>query len=220
MLNRAVDRGQLFFDEDDYQDFESLIFSTKAKSPMRVCSFCLMPNHWHLLLWPEQDGQLSTFMKRLTSTHAQRWLKKWDLRSTGHVYQGRFKSFPVETERYALSVFRYVEQNPLRAGLVCSAEEWRWSSLWHRLNPGEEESVVLSNWPLEIPTNWLHIVNTTEQSKVELERLRTCVNRGQPYGSDEWVRKEIRELHLNSTIVPIGRPSSDNNTRVASVEKP
>ena len=91
-----------------------------------------MPNHWHLLLWPEGDGDLATFMQRLTITHVRRWQQHRGYVGLGHVYQGRYKSFPVESDAHFWVVARYVERNALRADLVLRAEEWRWSSLWRR----------------------------------------------------------------------------------------
>jgi putative transposase len=88
-----------------------------------------MPNHWHLVVWPERDGDLSEFMRWLTLTHTQRWHAKHHTQGTGPLYQGRFKGFPVANDEHCLRVLRYVEGNPLRAGLARSARRWRWSSL-------------------------------------------------------------------------------------------
>jgi putative transposase len=89
-----------------------------------------MPNHWHLLLWPRNDGELSEVMRWITVTHAQRWHAHRQSSGSEPVYQGRFKSFPVQTDEPFLMVARYVERNALRAKLVERAEEWQWSSLW------------------------------------------------------------------------------------------
>jgi putative transposase len=97
---------------------------------MRLLSYCLMPNHWHLVLWPRADGELSDFGHWLTLTHTQRWHAHYHNVGTGHLYQGRFKSFPVARDEHFLQLCRYVERNPLRAGLVRRAEAWQWGSLW------------------------------------------------------------------------------------------
>ena len=99
---------------------------------MRICSYCLMPNQRHFVLWPEHDGDLATFMQRLTVAHVTRWQKQLKCVGEGHVDQGRFKSFPVESEDYFYQVARDVERNALRANLVDCAEDWQWSSLWRR----------------------------------------------------------------------------------------
>jgi putative transposase len=89
VLNRAVGRGTLFEDSADYQAFERVIQRTALASPMRIVGYCLMPNHWHMVLWPKEDGQLSQFMRLLTVTHTQRWHAHHHTSGTGPVYQGR-----------------------------------------------------------------------------------------------------------------------------------
>jgi putative transposase len=81
-----------------------------------------MPNHWHLVLWPRKKGELSEFMRWLTVTHTQRWHASHRTSGTGPLYQGRFKSFPIEDDDHLLAVVRYVERNALRAKLVARAE--------------------------------------------------------------------------------------------------
>jgi putative transposase len=117
---------QLFEKPGNYQAFEAVLRETLDESPMRICAYAVMPNHWHLLVWPERDGDLAVFMQRLTITHVRRWQQHRGYRGLGHVYQGRYKSFPVESDEHFWVVSRYVA---LRAGLVLRAEEWRWLSL-------------------------------------------------------------------------------------------
>ena len=125
VLNRGVGRMRLFYDDEDYAAFERVLEDTLAVRAMRICAFWLMPNHWHFVLWPKNDGELSAFMQRLTITHVTRWQEHKHLVGTGHVYQGRYKSFPVQTDEYFFQVVRYVERNALRANLVGLAEDWR-----------------------------------------------------------------------------------------------
>ena len=128
VLNRANARRTLFEDDGDYAAFERVLVQACERLSMRLLAYCVMPNHWHLVAWPRQDGDLSRFMNWLTLTHTQRWHQHRHTVGEGHVYQGRFKSCPVETNEYLLSVCRYVERNPVRAGLVERALDWRWSS--------------------------------------------------------------------------------------------
>ena len=133
VLNRANGRQRLFRKPGDYDAFVALLRQTRAAVPgVRLLAYCLMPNHWHLVLWPRQDGELSSFMLRLTTAHVRRLRAHYHAEEgTGHVYQGRFKSFPVgDDERYLLTLLRYVESNPLRARppLARKPGGWRWSS--------------------------------------------------------------------------------------------
>jgi putative transposase len=207
VLNRGVGRMRLFSSDGDYLAFENILEETLAVQPMRVCAYCLMPNHWHLVLWPKNDGDLPAFMQRLTVTHVTRWQRHKKQVGHGHVYQGRFKSFPVASDEYFYQVVRYVERNALRAGLSQRADHWRWSSLWRRESGSVEQQALLSEWPLLVPSRWARLVNEV-QTEAELQALRKCVNRGQPFGPESWIDQCVRKLGLESTIRPRGRPKT------------
>ena len=132
VLNRANARMRIFDKPKDYEAFERILADAVRRVKMRLLAYCVMPNHWHLVVWPREEGDLSTFVGWLTLTHTQRWHAHRHSVGSGHVYQGRFKSFLVESDEYLWTVCRYVERNALRAGLCERAEEWRWSSLWRR----------------------------------------------------------------------------------------
>jgi len=172
---------------------------------MRILSYCLMSNHWHFVLWPENDGDLGHFMQRLTVTHVTRWQKHFNMVGHGHVYQSRFKSFPVETDDYFYQVNRYVERNALRANLVNRAEDWPYGSLWIRQHGTTEDRSVISKWPLPLPRKWLQYVNEPE-TQAELDALRKSCIRGTPYGSPEWTTETARKLGLEASLRKPGRP--------------
>ena len=205
VLNRAVGRMTLFEKEADYLAFERVLEETWERTEIRILSYCVMPNHWHLLLWPREDGELSQVMRWLTVTHTQRWHAHYHTSGTGPLYQGRFKSFPVESDGHFLTVARYVERNALRANLVKRAQEWRWSSLWRRLRRDESVSRILSEWPVPRPTAWTRRVNRP-LTDGELESLRRSVRRGRPYGSEDWTQRMAQRLRLESTLRRPGRP--------------
>jgi len=128
VLNRGVGRIPLVKNDEDFNAFERIIRETLVRRPMRICAYCLMPNHWHLLLWPERDGDLASFMQSLTNTHVQRWQQHYHVVGHGHVYQGRYKSFPVESDKYfyllsrgavncTLSATRYAKRLGLQSTL-------------------------------------------------------------------------------------------------------
>ena len=173
-----------------------------------------MPNHWHLLLWPERDGELATFMQRLSITHVRRWQEHRHYVGLGHVYQGRYKSFPVESDEHFLTVARYVERNALRANLVLRAEEWRWSSLWRRVHGTSLEPSFLADWPIGRQSNWLDWVNQAE-TEPELESLRKSVQRGRPFGGAQWQKQIAKRLGLESAYRPVGRPRKLAQRQVA-----
>jgi putative transposase len=209
VLNRANARARIFFKEQDYSAFERVMVETLEKKRMRILSYLIMPNHWHLVLWPERDGDLAAFMQRLTVAHVRRWHLHRKSVGCGHLYQGTYKSFPVESDEHLLTLLRYVERNALRAGLVERAEEWRWSSLWRWRHPELTEDVpALTDWPVERPRQWLAQVNSSP-AESELEAVRTAVVRGQPFGSERWQKTTAEKLGLESTFRPRGRPRKD-----------
>jgi putative transposase len=203
VLNRGVRRAVLFDTPADYSAFEQVMVQALQRVSIRLLAYCAMPNHWHLILWPTCDGELSRFMHWLTMTHAQRWHACRRTSGTGAVYQGRFKAFPIESDIHMLRVCRYVERNSLRAGLVEQAQDWRWSSLWRRCN--HCDNGLLDGWPISIPDNWVEHVNEP-QSEAELESLRHAVIRSTPFGSREWTSQAARILKMEAQTRPLGRP--------------
>jgi putative transposase len=178
VLNRAVARLPLFEKQADYAAFLRVLGEALGQVPMRILAFVLMPNHWHFLLRPKGDSDLSAFCRWLAHTHSMRWHAHYHTSGTGHIYQGRFKSFCVEGDEHLYTVARYIERNPLRANLVSSAEHWRWSSLWRRVHGDEEEpGPFLGRWPRPLPADWVEQVHAP-QTEAELEALRRSMQRG------------------------------------------
>jgi putative transposase len=203
VLNRAVARDKIFDKSMDFAAFEKVLRQAKERLPMRLLAYCLLPNHWHLVLWPRRDRELSEFMRWLTVTHTQRWHAHRHTAGTGPLYQGRFKSFPIQADDHFLSVCRYVERNPRRANLVQRAETWRWGSLWHRVH--ETGALLLDEWPLAIPEDWVARVNRPE-SAAELDAVQQSVVRGTPFGEESWQQVTAERLGLQSTLRARGRP--------------
>jgi putative transposase len=127
VLNRGNARRTVFHKDGDFAAFVTLLRQAGERTSTRLLAYCLMPNHFHLALWPRQDGDLSLYMRWLLTAHVRRYLKHYH--SSGHVYQGRFRSFPIQEDEHLLTVLRYIERNPVRAGLVVRAQDWPWSSV-------------------------------------------------------------------------------------------
>ncbi|WP_406698269.1 transposase [Singulisphaera sp. Ch08] len=205
-LNRGNGRLTLFEDADEYEAFERVLAEAVTRQDMRLLAFCLMPNHFELVLWPRGDGDLSRFMNWLTLTHTQRWHARRRSAGSGHVYQGRFKSFPVQADGHLRTVCRAVERNALRAGLVLRAEQWRWSSLWYFASGSSRGSgPALSSWPTPRLPHWIDRVNAP-LSPAEEEAMARSLQRGQPLGSPEWQAETASRLGLESCFRPRGRP--------------
>ena len=206
VMNRAAGRWRICHRDEDFAAFERVLLEAHQKHPLRILAYCLMGNHWHLVLWPAAEGQMSRFLRWLTLTHAVRWRVAHGTVGWGHLYRGRFKSFPVQEDGHLLEVLRYVERNALSAGLVQRAEEWRWGSLWMREHGPSELKAMLHPWPVQRPGDWTAWVNQAIGAK-ELERLEVSERRGRPYGEESWVQKTAATLGLGHTLRREGRPA-------------
>ena len=203
VINRANARLKIFFKEEDYRLFESVLVEGIEKYDVRLLAYCLMPNHFHLVLYPKQDGDVQKFMQWITLTHTQRWHVQNKTIGSGHLYQGRYKSFLIERDKHLLSVIRYVERNPLRAKLVKRVESWEFSSLARRLR--SKGAKWLATWPIPRPADYLDFVNTALTAG-ERESIRYSVNHGKPFGSGAWSGKMVEKFGLSATTRGRGRP--------------
>lgn len=204
-LNRGNCRMPIFEKDQDYLAFLKLLEEGRQRVGMRILSYCLMPNHWHLVLWPRAAGDMSNFFRWVCTTHVRRWRMHRKSNGEGHLYQGRFKSFPIQQDEHLLKTMRYVEANPLRAHLAERAELWPFSSLWAGDRPAESR-VQLEPGPVTHPENWKRWVNQSIPAD-ELERLHASIQRGRPYGTDRWTRAAAARLGMESSLRGPGRPS-------------
>lgn len=204
-LNRGNARAKIFRKEADYDAFERIIGEGLKRYDVQLFAFQLMPNHWHFVLRPNQGGEMSRFLRWVTATHTMRYHAHYQSSGEGHVYQGRFKSFPVQDDENFLTVCRYVERNALRARLVERAEDWRWSSLWRWLQKPEPDPALLSSWPIPRRPRWIECVNEP-LTEVDRKVIRRSVQRGSPFGETRWIEASVKRLGLESTLRPRGRP--------------
>ena len=200
----------IFEKPEDFAAFERILEEAVARTKMRLLAYSVMSTHWHMVVWPQEDGELSRFTGWLTLTHTQRWHAHRHSTGSGHLYQGRFKSFPVQNDEHFFTVCRYVERNALRANLVQRAEDWRWGSLYRWHKAGAKESSLLAAWPLRRLPNWVKEVNAPH-TEAELLALRRSVNRGCPFGEAFWSEQTVHRLGLESTLRPHGRPKKQKN---------
>lgn len=211
VLNRGNDRRRVFRRDGDYAAFVELLAAGKRRADVALLGFCVMPNHWHLLLRPDGDGDLAAYLSWVTNTHVKRY-RAAHPGTSGHLYQGRYKSFPVQDDPHLLTVLRYAESNPLRGERPLvpprRAQDWPWSSLsaWLTGSCGPVAAAdLLDDWPVDRPADWLALVNAP-QPEQEAAAVRAAVERGRPLGDERWVRRTAAALGLESTLRPRGRP--------------
>jgi putative transposase len=214
VLNRANGRLRLFRKDEDFLAFEDVLIQAMRRRPLRLLDWCLMSNHWHFVVWPKKDDDLTEFFRWLTHTHTQRWHAHHGTSGTGHVYQGRFKCFPIQQDDHLESVLRYVQLNPVRAKIVRRPSAWRWGSCHLRQRGRPELAGLLSDWPIDMPRNWDAWLDHGI-SPVESERIVTGIRRSRPLGDEAWTDRVAERLNLQHTLNPRGRPrqKDENESR-------
>ncbi|MDP3726278.1 MAG: transposase [bacterium] len=205
VTNRSNGRHTIFDANEAYNSFEIILVDAKTRFDMRILAYVLMPNHWHLLIYPKEDGDLSAYVAWLTNTHTRRYHVMTGTVGGGHLYQGRYKSFLVGSDRHLLTVLKYIERNPVRAKLSKLPESWRWGSAYRRIHGKTEEKKLLASSPVPLPSGygeWIHTPEPTE----ELAAIRSSVNKGIPYGRKTWRDRIITKYSLEQVLRPPGRP--------------
>lgn len=205
VINRGNARSDIFGKEQDFAAFEAILAEALRRYRVKLLGYCFMHNHWHLVLLPEKDRELARIMQWLTVTHVRRWHEHRGTGGSGHVYQGTYKSFPIQDDEHLLIVLAYVERNALRARLVKRAQDWRWCSLWAAEQAKDGATEMLSEWPVTRPRNWVARVNRAQPAKEEAA-VKLSIQRGRPLGSPRWQKRIASALGLTSTFRDRGRP--------------
>lgn len=205
VLNRSNARVQIFDNDQDYKQFVEILEEAVLKYNMRLLAYCIMPNHWHLVLYPKVDGDLQKFMSWLSNTHTRRWHVSKNSVGQGHLYQGRYKSFICEQDLHLLTVLRYVERNAKTANLVKMAEEWKWSSVWRREYGTAAQKKILASWPTSTPREYLKLLNLPLTTKEE-EKLQLSEEKNVPFGTNDWTDKVVGKYKIDQVMRGVGRP--------------
>ena len=213
VISRGNNRSRLFEDRCDYDAFVGLFRQAQQRTRLSLLAACVMPNHVHLVVAQRGAGDISRWMHWLLTTHSHR--HHLGRETSGRVWQGRFKAFPIQQDAHLLKVMRYVERNPLRARLVERAEDWAWGSLAWRHHGDWQD--LLATPPLELPSDWLTWVNAP-QTREELVELRACVNHQRPYGNEMWSSSELQRWAPQVAKRRRGRPRKAADGHSASAD--
>ena len=206
VLNRGNDRRVLFRKQADYAAFVKLLLDAKVHAEVELFAYCLMPNHWHLVLRPRGAHDLAKYLSWLSNTHVKRYRAHYK-NSSGHLYQGRYKSFPVATDAYLLTLLRYVEANAVRPALVSRVQDWPWTSATSK------PVSLLDEWPVDRPRNWMALLNE-KQGQKQVAAIQRSIARDRPFGSEAWVKKIAGRMNLEFTLRPRGRPRKITKEKV------
>jgi putative transposase len=210
VINRGNNRQDVFRKPADFAAFLTALAELKERKPFQLFGYCLLNNHFHLLLRPTGDATISRIMQSLLVSHTQRYHRHYH--SGGHVWQGRFKSPVIQNDEHLLAVLRYIEANPLRAKLVKRADEYPWSSYrMHGLGEANELVDRLVTYEAISPRakvrerKWAEVVHLPIEA-ARLEAIRRSSATGLPYGDAAWVKRLAKRLELDLTIRSRGRP--------------
>ena len=210
VINRGNAKGKIFSKEADFAAFEEILLEGTKRYRMALLAYCLLHNHWHLVLRPEVEGELGRFMQWVTVTHVRRWHEHRGTGGSGHLYQGTYRSFPVQADEHFLVVMRYVERNALRAGLVKRAEDWRWCSLWMRESGEEAMKGMLAEWPVDAGRDWVARVNRAQTAQEE-EAVKISIKRGKTKGISTFIlTNSDKNLTRKCTYPALSQPSASS----------
>ena len=205
VIGRGLKPKPIFRSMEDYREFDVTLAQAVDRFDARLLAYCVLPKHWHLVLIPRKDGDLSKLMAWLTTTHSARWHTKPRRAGTGGLYERRFRSFPVQDTKKLFDIIQFVESHPLRSGMVALPNDWPWSSVSRRGNESATSGPMLSIPPVPLPLDWTEQLSL-EMSTATLDQIKHCIQRSCPYGDAGWVQKTAAKLSLESTLRPRGRP--------------
>lgn len=193
IINRGNRRTEVFHNTQDYEKFIELMHEAKKMTNIKLYSFVLMPNHFHFIVEPNEAEDLSKYMQWLLTSYVRYYNKTY--KTSGHLWQGRYKSFIVQKDNYLLTLLNYVEQNPIRAKL----KQWTYVSSNSKIND------FIDELPIKLPENWEEIKKDILKKK-DKEKIDNSIQRQSPYGEDDWVHDIALKYDIVSTINPRGRP--------------
>lgn len=184
ITQRGNRRQQTFFCDDDYQAYISLMSEWCKRFNVEIWAYCLMPNHVHMIAVPESEAGL----RRAIGEAHRRYTRHVNFREgwRGHLWQGRFSSFPMD-ENYLLAATRYVELNPVRAGLVKEPWSYPWSSAYSHLT-GDDDRLVKVTPLLDIVQDWRGLLLSSVPDQ-EMNELRKHERTGRPLGNERLIEK-------------------------------
>lgn len=204
VINRGNGKQTIYHDTQDYSYFLHSAVYAKNAIPIDIYSYCLMPNHYHFVVRPQRSSNLSRWIHRIMTKfnyyHQNRYT------TVGHLWQGPFKDFLIEDEYHLVNVLKYVEANPMRAGLASASAEWRWSSLSERFSA--RHYLLSDHFPITLPEDWKDFVDSPFDEEI-MEKLHKSLKCQKPFGNDEWVKSVCLDFGLRNRTRARGRPKKE-----------
>jgi putative transposase len=205
VTQRGNGRQVTFLSDQDRSVYLEMLRQNHRQFGLTIWAYCLMPNHIHLLAVPERPDSLARALGRTHAAYALYWNARQA--SCGHVWQARFYSCPIE-DSHVWVVARYVEANPVRAGLVEGAGRWPWSSASAHLTGRDRSGLLdMGDWAANYDgSRWRRVLQTSVDDEAWHRRLQQATFTGRPFGSDRFVGKLESTMDCRLRPKPVGRP--------------
>ncbi|MGC8881377.1 MAG: transposase [Bryobacteraceae bacterium] len=206
VTQRGNHRLPVFDDDRDRECWLDRFFEAASGLNIKVLAYCLMTNHIHVVLTPPEADSISRLMRRIQADYAR--AVNYHRGTCGHLWHSRYYACPM-SEVDALVAMAYVERNPVRAGMVRYAWEYRWSSAHvHVRGVDDTGRLDLSLWAHYYPPErWKEVLRLGIKEEAWQARFREATRRGLPLGSDEYVRSLSERFERDLAMRPVGRPS-------------
>lgn len=205
ITQRGNYRQKIFSSDTDREKYLSLTDTESKRYGLKILAYCLMPNHVHFIAVPENDDSMGKVFKYANMKYSQAYNKK--IGTGGHLFQGRFFS-SVMDERYVIACARYIERNPVRAKMVKTPCDWKWSSAKAHCGIDERDTFgvrALFDYADYPQKNWKKFIEEPDDAE-EIKRIRSQTRRGRPLGENQFIRKLEKKLNRFLALKPRGRP--------------
>ncbi|MBI4847638.1 MAG: transposase [Nitrospirae bacterium] len=208
VIQRGNNREKVFFDKKDKEKYLSLLKKYSDKWKSSILAYCLMTNHIHLLVRPQEELSLWKMMQGITVCFTQYVNRKY--KRTGRLWESRYHSCIVDNEKYLWAVSRYIEQNPLRAKMVTKAEDFPYSSARAHLNGLKDEILGEELFDEKQRNDYAQLIRESI-SEDEMEEIRRFTRTGRPLGSEQFVNQMEKEFQRQFFLKSPGRPKKEND---------
>jgi len=208
IIQRGNNKEKVFLDKEDYEKYLFLLEKYSAEKDAAILAYCLMPNHLHLLVKPLEEKTLSKMMQGITLCYTQYFNGKY--RRTGRLWECRYHSTIVDEDRYLWSVSRYIENNPVRAGIAKKAEDYRFSSAKAHLL-GEADATLKGPLFDKGELREYKRFMRGEENEGSLGEIRRQTRLGKPLGDESFLKTLSKRLNRSLIFRPKGRPKKGNS---------
>lgn len=209
ITQRGNNKQDVFFTDEDRHYYLRILKEQSKKYGLQIEGYCLMTNHVHIVATPDDEKSLSKAIGRVHTLYTQ-YVNNFHNRS-GHLWQNRFYSCVLDEDHFRESL-RYVEMNPVYAGIVKRPWDYEWSSCKAHTGETESEILEIKNWNKRVLISEWKEYLLEKVSESQIKKMETYIRTGRPLGSDSFISKLETKLNKRLRPLPVGRPKKEKNT--------